>query len=128
MFTYWGNHGLGDGPQIPIGNDVIISNINWVENCCLVDGKDGQGKGIDIAKFLVVDNKLCAKFDDETFYDYKNAYFILDLTTKKMQEFESEISYNQFAKINNLPLSKKLQSFSENYRDHWSGWRFFLLP
>ncbi len=128
MFTYWGNHGLGDGPQIPIGNGEIISNTDWVENCYLLDGNDGHGNGIDIAKFLVSDNKLCAKFDGETFYNYKNEYFILDLTTKKMKEFETEIEYNQFAKTNNLPLSSQLQSFSDNYSDHWHGWRFVLLP
>lgn len=128
MFSYWGNHGLGDGPQIPIGNGEIISNTDWVDNCYLLDGNDGHGNGVDIAKFLVSDNKLCAKFDGETFYDYKNEYFILDLGTKKMREFETEMEYNQFAKTNNLPLSTQLQSFRDNYSDHWHGWRFFLLP
>lgn len=128
MFTYWGNHGLGDGPQIPIGSDEIISNTDWVDNCYLLDGNDGRGNGIDIAKFLVSNDKLCAKFDGETFYDYKNEYFILDLTSKKIREFETKMEYNQFAKTNNLPLSSQLKSFRDNYSDYWHGWRFVLLP
>ena len=30
-FTYWGNHGLGDGPMIPIGHWETIENTNWTE-------------------------------------------------------------------------------------------------
>ncbi|MCI5057881.1 MAG: hypothetical protein MRY83_17340, partial [Flavobacteriales bacterium] len=31
MFSFWGNHGLGDSARIPVGNKIAVQNINWTE-------------------------------------------------------------------------------------------------
>lgn len=128
MFSYLGNHGLGDSAQIPIGNNEIISNINWEDNCSLENRQISNGNSIDVEKFIVSNNKLFAKFDNQTFYDYNNEYFIFDLITKEIKEYNTESVYNNFAKENNLPLSDEMMSFKHNYNNYWSGWRLFLLP
>lgn len=128
MFTNWGNHGFGDGPQIPIGNGEIITNTNWVENCYLVDITNANGDGIAIEKYDISGNYLCAKYDNKDFYDYENLYFVFNTSDKTIIEFKNEFKFNNFAKANNLPTSNLFKDFRENYYDYWGGWRYWFLP
>ena len=68
-----------------------------------------------------MDDKLCGNLKS-WFYDFQNSYFVLDLRTDEMTEF------NEYAENNKLPKSNELLSFEQNYRNHWSGIRFLLLP
>jgi energy-coupling factor transporter transmembrane protein EcfT len=126
-FTYWGNHGLGDGPMIPIGHWETIENTNWTEYGYLKRQKTSDGNDIETTQFKVVDDKLCGNLKS-WFYDFKNSYFVLDLKTGKMTEFKTESEFNEYAENNKLPKSNELLSFEQNYRNHWSGIRFLLLP
>ena len=126
-FTYWGNHGLGDGPMIPIGHWETIENTNWTEYGYLKEQKTSDGNDIETTLFKVEDDKLCGNLKS-WFYDFQNSYFVLDLKTDKITEFKTESEFNEYAKKNKLPKSNELLSFEQNYRNHWSGIRFLLLP
>ena len=126
-FTYWGNHGLGDGPMIPIGHWKTIENTNWTEYGYLKGQKTSDGIDIETTKFIATNKKLIGNLKS-WFYDFENSYFVLDLETDKITEFKTESEFNQYAENNELPKSNELLSFEQNYRNHWSGIRFFLLP
>ena len=126
-FTYWGNHGLGDGPMIPIGHWKTIENTNWTEYGYLKGQKTRDGIDIETTQFKVTNEKLCGNLKS-WFYDFENTYFVLDLKTDEMTEFKTESEFNKYAENNKLPKSNELLSFEENYRNQWSGIRFLLLP
>ena len=126
-FTYWGNHGLGDGPMIPIGNWETIENTNWTEYGYLKGQKTSDGNEIETTQFKVENDKLCGNLKS-WFYDYENSYFVLDLKTDEMTEFKTESEFNEYSENNKLPKSNELLSFEENYRNRWGGIRFLLLP
>jgi len=126
-FTYWGNHGLGDGPMIPIGHYKTIENTDWTEYGYLKGHRTNDGIDIETTQFKVTDDKLCGNLKS-WFYEFENTYFVLDLKTNEMTEFKTESEFNEYAENNKLPNSDELLSFEENYRNHWSGIRFLLLP
>lgn len=126
-FTYWGNHGLGDGPMIPIGYWETIENTNWTEYGNLKRQKTSDEIDIETTKFIVTNNKLSGNLKS-WFYDFENSFFVLDLKTDKLTEFKTESEFNKYAENNKLPKSTELLSFEQNYRNHWSGIRFWLLP
>ena len=127
LFTYWGFHGFGDGPRIPIGYGVIVDNTNWNEYGYIRDLKTSDSINIEMTKFKVKDGKLIGNLDS-WFYEYKNSYFVYDLKHKRMFEFKSQKDYELFASKHNLPLANDLRSFRENYWAYWGGWRLLLLP
>lgn len=126
-FTYWGNHGLGDSPKIPIGHWETIENTNWTEYGYLTGQKTSDGYDIETTKFIVTDDKLIGNLNS-WFYSFENSFFVLDLKTDKIVEFKTESEFNKYAENNMLPKSKELLSFMQNYKNHWGGIRFFLLP
>ena len=75
LFSYWGFHGFGDGPRIPIGHGLIVDNTNWTEYGYVEEIKTTDTIVVEMTKFTVVDNKLIGNLDS-WFYDYKNSYFI----------------------------------------------------
>jgi energy-coupling factor transporter transmembrane protein EcfT len=127
LFTYWGFHGFGDGPRIPIGHGVIVDNTNWDEYGYIHVTETIDSMKIEMTKFKVVNDKLIGNLQSG-FYDYKNSYFMYDLDKKELTEFKSLKDYEDFAQKNKLPLSNELKTFRQNYSDYWSGWRFWLLP
>ena len=126
-FTYWGNHGLGDGPMIPIGHWKTIENTNWNEYGYIKEQKTSDGNYIKTTKFKVANDKLCGNLKS-WFYDFENSFFVLDLKTDVITEFKTESEFNKYAEKNDLPKVSELLSFEENYMNHWGGIRFLLLP
>ena len=127
MFTYWGDHGLGDGPRIPIGHGMRVENVNWTEYGYLEEIKTSDNKKIEMTMFRVENDKLVGNLDS-WFYIYNNSYLMYDLESKELVEFKTKNYYDKFALKNELPLSNELLTFSENYSRRWGGWRFWLLP
>jgi hypothetical protein len=127
MFTPYGNHGLGDLARIPISFSKEIININSSNYGKLDEIKSSEDNDIYLTQFKKVNNILCGNLDSD-FYDYQNSFFVYNIDTEKLEEFETENGYNKFAESKNLPKSNELKSFKENYSEYWSGWRFFLLP
>lgn len=124
--TYWGNHGLGDSALIPIGYSKTISNINWTEYSHLKSVQTSDEIKIETTRFKVKDNKLCGNLDS-WFYDFDNSYFVLDLKTDELIEFETETEYNRYTSKNDLPKSNELLDFRKNYNNFW-GIKLLLLP
>ncbi|MFD2561730.1 hypothetical protein [Aquimarina rubra] len=127
-FTYWGNHGLGDGPRIPIGYWNIVDNTNW-QFSNLKGYKDKDANEISISRFLTKDEFFCGKFDqNHFFYDFKNEYFVLNMRSNEIIEFSNKQVYNYYAVENKLPKASSLLTFEQNYHKYFGGWRFWLLP
>jgi hypothetical protein len=113
--------------MIPIGHWKTIENTNWTEYGYLKEQKTSDGNDIETTQFKVVNDKLCGNLES-WFYEFQNSYFVLDLKTDKITEFKTESEFNEYAENNKLPKSNELLSFEQNYRNHWGGIRFFLLP
>lgn len=127
MFTPYGYHGLGDSARIPISFTKEISNINWTKYAQLDNIKSIEDNDIYLTRFKIVNKTLCGNLDSD-FFSYQNDYFVYDIDSEKLEEFQTETDYNKFAESKKLPKSHELKSFEENYNEYWSGWRFFLLP
>jgi hypothetical protein len=127
LFTYWGFHGFGDGPRIPIGHGIIVDNTNWDEYGYIEEIQTSDNKKIEMTKFKVSGDKLIGNLNS-WFYDYKNSFFVFDLDDKVLTEFKTVKDYEDFALKNNLSLTHELKSFRENYLDYWAGWRMWFLP
>ncbi|TSD67498.1 hypothetical protein FFF34_008935 [Inquilinus sp. KBS0705] len=115
MFTYYGDHGLGDESRIPIGH--------WEA----IDASDGypyfRPKGeneVRLFKYVVKSDVLCATVD--------SGYMAYDLNDDRLNKFASITDYESFASKNHLPLVKEFMDFYPQYDKYWGGWRFWLLP
>lgn len=126
LFSYWGNHELGDSARIPIGYKKEILNTNWTKYANFEGIKSHDGNDIYTTKFKIDGNKLCGNYDSD-FYDYKNSYFIYNLESNLLTEFKSEIKYNNYAVKNGIPQTNEFLTFEDNYGNYWNGWRFWLL-
>lgn len=127
-FTYWGNHGLGDGPRIPVGYWNVVENTNW-QFSNLRGYTDFEGNKICVSRFTTENNYFCGEFDqDHFFYDFKNEYFVINMKTNEIIEFMDKNEYNRYAQMNKLPLTSNLFTFEQNYHNYFRGWRFWLLP
>ena len=127
MFSYWGDHGLGDGPKIPIGHGIVVDNTNWNKYGYLNDISTSGKQEIEMTKFIFTNKELIGNLDSG-FYRYENEFFVLNLESKEIKEFASINSFNEYAKDNNLPTYDSLLTFKDNYTNRWGGWRFWLLP
>ena len=127
MFTYWGNHGLGDSAQIPVGHFTTMQNINWTAYATLDDREFSNGDPIQTTAFIVYDDRVLGNCESD-FYSPAYKYFIYDLDSRDLVEFPDEATFTAFTARHKLPGSKDLKSFEENYSDYWRGWRFWLLP
>jgi len=127
-FTYWGNHGLGDGPRIPVGHWNVVDNTNW-QFSDLKGYKDFEGNEISVSRFLTKDEFFCGEFDQKHFFsDFKNEYFVLNMRSNEIIEFINKQEYNNYAVENKLPKASSLLTFEKNYHKYFGGWRFWLLP
>ena len=127
LFTYWGFHGFGDGPRIPIGHGVIVDNTNWDEYGYIRVVETSDSKKVEMTKFKVVNDKLIGNLKSG-FYDYNNSIFFYYLEDKELTEYKTIADYEDFAIKNNLPLTNELKTFRENYWEYWGGWRAWFLP
>jgi hypothetical protein len=126
LFSYWGNHELGDGARIPIGYEKDISNTNGAEYANIKGIQSQDGNDIYTTKFKIDGNKVCGNYESD-FYDYSSGYFVYNLESDLLTEFANENEYNIYAVKNELPKTNELLSFNENYSNYWLGWRFWFL-
>ena len=128
MFTYWGNHGLGDYARIPIGNNLAIENINWNDYGYINGLNASKEDGIlRTSRFKIANNCIVGNLCRDR-PKCNNGYFIYQIKTHQLIEFNNEIEYSYFANKENLPSIDEFLSFEENYKKYWIGWRFWLLP
>lgn len=127
LFSYWGFHGFGDGPRVPVGYGLFVDNTNWTEYGYIEEVKTSDGHELEMTKFVVHDGRLIGNLDS-WFDTYQNEFFVYDMRNRSMVEFPSENDFNSYAVSHDLPPSLRLKSFYENYHERWGGWWFWLLP
>ena len=115
-FTYYGDHGLGDEANIPLG---YYKTMNSSDGYAYFESGLPEGQ-INVDRFLVKNDNLCMIS--------RNQFFVYQLHSSEMKKFANEDLYNQYALANNLPAANKLQNFWYQYTGYWNGWRFWLLP
>ena len=115
-FTYWGDHGLGDGSRIPVGYGQEIRNGDGVFSYFY--SNDGSQR--QILNFQIKDSLLFAEQDN-------NKYLVFDFKNSELREFESIEDYERVANENGFPMTTEFKDFIVHYHDYWNGWRFWCL-
>ena len=126
-FTYWGNHGLGDTYRIPLGNSKVLESINAMEYADLLDVMNSSGQRVEMSKFAFTEEVLVGNCDD-WFYDVPCSFFAYEIASENLLEFPDSSSYMTSALKHGWPTLEEHGTYEQNYRKHWSGWRYWLLP
>jgi len=121
MFTYWGNHGLGDDSYIPIGH---FKTVDQSDLTSYITVNKEQHR---IKSFAIEDNKLFAMHDVSDEDDKIKDFIIWDLKSDKVTSLDSE-KYIVATKQRNYPSIVNFKDFNSSYQTYWNGWRFWLLP
>lgn len=124
MFTYVGDHGLGDGSRVPVGHWRAIQEINGTQAYIQDEGPVSM---LEIDKFIVTDDYVYGLTGDAN-ENYEGEYFVYDLINNNVKTFEQEKEFNEYLRSKNLEIKPDYKDFSYYYGQHWNGWRFFLLP
>ena len=125
MFTYWGDHGLGDWARIPVGHWRQVIEVDGTR-AAIQETNYENGNMIEIEKFEYSSDFLCGK-TQEDISKYPGAYFIYDLKTNDVKFFNDKKEYELFANQKGLPMTNDFKTFSDHYSDYWGGWRFWFL-
>ncbi|WP_121810762.1 hypothetical protein [Mucilaginibacter kameinonensis] len=115
-FTYYGDHGLGDSPRIPLGYGETMVGDNQFASFT----PKGKNEQIHVKAFALKGDNLSMAVD--------SGYKVYNLKTKGVVNFSEGQMYDAFAFSYGLPLSLQLRSFRPQYDEYWNGWRFWLLP
>jgi hypothetical protein len=94
MFTYWGDHGLGDTFRVPIGKGKVIESINAMEYAWIMDVTNSSGERVQMSRFVIADGKVLGNCDDD-FYDEPCAYFVYEIDNGGLLEFRDPLSFAQ---------------------------------
>lgn len=122
MFTYWGDHGLGDSARIPIGYWRAIEETNGTQAYIQNNGRSALG----IEKFIIADDYVYGLTDDIN-ENYEGKYFVYDLADNKVITFIQENEFLNYLTAHNLNTGLEFKDFSYYYKKYWHGWRFWLL-
>ncbi|MGY6647942.1 hypothetical protein [Wenyingzhuangia sp. IMCC45574] len=125
MFTYSGDHGLGDGARIPIGYFKEVNEINGTTTS--INPKNYQYGSMYVHGFEMSKKYLVGKSEVSP-VDRPKPFFSWDLSKDEIVFYNSMEEYNLFAKQNELPTVSEFKTFRVHYRKHWGGWKFWLLP
>ncbi len=124
MFTFYGDHGLGDSARIPVGHwrEILETNgsLAYIQ-------KEGRGSMLVIDKFLIADDYVYGLTSDVNEH-YNGKYFIYDLANNNIKTFEEINGYLNSLIAKNLNETAEYKNFDYHYRQYWHGWRFWILP
>jgi hypothetical protein len=114
-FTYYGDHGLGDEANIPLGHWKSMNSSDGYAYFYLKSNNQ-----INVDSFLVRNDHLCFA-SGNTYYDYQ-------LASGKWDRYNSKHEYEIHATAYHLPQVNKFETFYPQYAAYWNGWRFWFLP
>jgi len=120
MFTYWGDHGLGDDSKIPISH---YKSVYQSDETAYIENK--KGTQVEIGKFSYNDKYLYAEISDTA--QIKGDYLVWDLQTDEWKPYPAK-TYLALSETNQAVSSGIFKDFLYFYNGYWSGWRFWLLP
>jgi hypothetical protein len=124
MFSYYGNHGLGDSARVPVGYDKAIEQINGTQ-AYIQD--EGPVSALDIDKFILTGKFVYGKTGEQN-ENYTGKYFTYDIVNNQVKIFENENIYIDFLASKNLETNPEYKDFNYYYSKYWNGWRFWTLP
>ena len=128
-FSYWGYSGIGDGFCIPAGNGFVVNSIDDQSHSYIEpDQNKKYSRQAFLRNFIIKDEIVCAEFLGFNSDDCNDCFIVLETETGKLYEFHSAQEYSVYATKNGLPQKNVFKSFNENYRNHWSGLKSWLLP
>ncbi len=113
-FTYWGDHGLGDEANLPLGHGRTMRSSDGYPYFYLEPSTQ-----INIDSFLVRNEHLYF-ISGDNYYDYK-------LISGKWNKYNKQ-EYERLSFTHQLPQINELKTFYPQYDAYWNGWRFWLLP
>ncbi len=126
MFTYWGDHGLGDSARIPLGNGKAVDQINGTMTYITPTGYESEMLTID--EFAVTKKYLFAKVADAKTVPSVKEIAVWDLKTDGVELLEHYSDIEIFKTKNKITDQLTFHSFGNHYAAYWGGWRFWLLP
>ncbi len=124
MFTYYGEHGLGDSARVPVGHWCAIQEVNGTQAYIQDEGPVNM---IEIDDFIIADDYIYGLTGDRN-ENYDGNYFVYDLVNNDVTTFEDKKEFTHFLTENNLNINPDYKDFRYYYRQYWNGWRFWLLP
>lgn len=104
MFTYWGDHGLGDDSYVPIPHHRCI---NQSDETAFIE--DNHRKQVDIGKFSYNDNFLYAGIADKLQID--GDYIVWNLRTDEWRPYFANNYLNLSKRIRHPPLWNSTTSY-----------------
>ncbi len=110
MFTYFGDHGLGDSARVPVGHFKVVQQINGSDTYL----QNSKGDQLGITNFTFDSENLYA----ETQRDFNGEavdYVIWDLKSDEWSYCKTKDDYIKFAKQNGYPLPDKFEDFWKFY-------------
>lgn len=123
MFSYWGDHGLGDSSRIPIGYSRTVEQTDGERTYFKANGLESES--LRIEEFAITKNFLFAKAVTK---DISSKYIAWDLKTNNTAFLINDSALNSFLQKKGISTLPAFQNFWEHYQRHWNGWRFWLLP
>ena len=124
MFSYYGDHGLGDSARIPVGHSKAIQEIDGIQAYIQDEGPISM---IEIDKFKVTDDFVYG-FIKNGNENYDGSCFVYNLKDNSIKTFSEESDYINFLRKEKLEEKPEYNDFSYYYAEYWNGWRFWLLP
>jgi hypothetical protein len=125
MFTYWGDHGIGDWARIPLGHWKEVVQVDGTRGL-IQNTNYGIGSGIGLEKFQITNDFLCGK-TQVSLSKYPGDYIVYSLETNDVTFFKDKNGYDTYANKNQLPLETHFKDFNYHYKRYWKGWRFWIL-
>lgn len=122
MFSYYGDHGLGDSSRIPIG---YYREIGQTDAQAYIEPSNRGA--IYINEFTITNDYVYGTLDKYNIDPNQN-YFVYDLKSNTVQLFDQATSFKYFLTSKNLDQKSAYRSFDYHYDSYWNGWRFCLLP
>ncbi len=126
MFTYWGDHGLGDSARIPIGFGREVNQID--ASSTFIQPRGYEFETLSINEFAVTKHYLITYVESEPVSNLQHQIAVWDLKTNQVHFFKNSETLESFSKANILNGQHESKDFRKHYNEFWDGWRFWLLP
>jgi hypothetical protein len=126
MFSYWGDHGLGDFARIPIGHGKSIEQVNGGMTFIRPPGYEYEVLCID--DYVLSNDFLFAKTAKYYMRGNTGGIAIWDLKKNRISFLDAVKNIDTFYHNHHIKNQLKFQDFQSHYANYWNGWRFWLLP
>jgi hypothetical protein len=124
MFSYYGDHGLGDDARVPIGYGRAIQEMD-ARQAYIQD--EGPIPMLTLKRFIVTDQFVYGVSGEEE-DNYDGNYFVYDLEKNSVTSFVDQSTYLNHLRELALDRDTNYKDFNFYYTKYWTDLRFWLLP